>query len=236
MAALKKKKKGKVEEVCCRKISQLGMSLLLPVVVVGGYFVPLLGFIVLALITLFMVLSSQRGRFYCGWLCPMGAFHERVLSLVSLQRPIPPLFKSGWFRWLLFALMMGLMTLRLVNAGGGSIETASVFRFMWILSTSIAIGLGFYFKPRIWCTICPMGSMQGISSRNTYLLTVEEECVQCKKCLKVCPISTYPGGFKKDDGPAQIPSIECLRCSNCVANCPKKVLSFQGRLPEDTLN
>jgi len=128
--------------------------------------------------------------------------------------------------------MMGLMTLRLVTAGGDPRATGAVFRFMWILSTSMAIGLGIYFKPRIWCTICPMGSMQGISSSNTYLLTVDDSCVQCRKCQKVCPISTYPGSYKQEEGLAQIPSIECLRCSNCVANCPKKSLSFQDRLPD----
>lgn len=229
MAAGKKRKKGKIEEVCCRKNSQLLMAMLLPLVVVGGYFCPRLGFIVLGLITLFMVLASQRGRFYCGWLCPMGAFHERILSLVSLKRPIPSFFKSSWFRWLLFVAMMSLMTIRLVNAGGDIHATGSVFRFMWIVSTSIAIGLGFYFKPRIWCAICPMGSMQGISSMNTYLLTVDDNCVQCKKCQKVCPISTYPGDYKPENGSAQIPSIECIRCSNCVTNCPKKALSFCDR-------
>lgn len=229
MATPKKRKKGKIEEVCCRKLSQLLMALLLPIVVVGGYFCPRLGFIVLGLITLFMILASQRGRFYCGWLCPMGAFHERILSLVSLKRPIPAVLKSSWFRWALFVVMMGLMTFRLVQAHGDVLATGSVFRFMWIVSTSTAIGLGLYFKPRTWCVVCPMGLLQGVSSKNTYLLTVEETCVQCKKCQKVCPISTYPGAYKPDEGAAQIPSVDCLRCSNCVTNCPKKVLSFRDK-------
>lgn len=229
MATAKKKTKGKIEEICCRKISQLLMAALLPTVVIGGYFCPRLGFIVLGLITIFLVLASQRGRFYCGWLCPMGAFHERILSLVSLKRPIPLLFKTSWFRWLLFLVMMSMMGIRLVNAGGDVQATGSVFRFMWIVSTSVAIGLGFYFKPRIWCSICPMGSMQGVSSTNTYLLTVDESCIQCKKCQKVCPISTYPGSYKPETGSAYIPSIECLRCFNCITNCPKKSLSFSER-------
>ncbi|MEN8142554.1 MAG: 4Fe-4S binding protein [Thermodesulfobacteriota bacterium] len=221
------RKKSKFEEICCRKPSQFLMSLLLPLVVVGGYFCPRIGFVVLGLITIFMILASQRGRFYCGWLCPMGAFHERFLSLVSLHRPILPVFKSSWFRWLLFVLMMGLMSFRLFTAWGSPQAIGGVFRMMWILSTGIAIGLGLYFKPRVWCTVCPMGSMQGISSKNTYLLTVEDSCVQCKKCQKVCPISTYPGDFRQEEGFGRVPSIECLRCSNCVMNCPKKALSFQ---------
>ena len=226
----KSRRKGKIEEICCRNISQYLMALLLPLVIIGGYFCPRIGFTVLGLITIFLMLAGRKGRFYCGWLCPMGAFHERFLSRVSLKRPILPVFKSSWFRWLLFLAMMGLMLSRLYMAWGDSKEIGSVFRMMWILSTSLAIGLGIYFMPRIWCTICPMGSLQGVMSRNTYLLTVEESCVQCKKCQKVCPISTYPGDFKKDDRPGQVPSIECLRCSNCVMNCPKKALSFQDQL------
>jgi polyferredoxin len=229
MTSKKMNKKTKIEEICCRKYSQLLMALLLPVVVIGGYFAPRLGFIVLGLITLFMIIASRRGRFYCGWLCPMGAFHERFLSLVSLGRPILPVFKSSWFRWLLFVLMMGLMSFRLAMAWGDAGAVGDVFRAMWILSTGIAIGLGLYFKPRTWCTVCPMGSLQGVSSKNTYLLTVEESCIQCKKCQKVCPISTYPGAYRQEQGPGQVPSIECLRCSNCIMNCPKKALHFGDR-------
>lgn len=223
-------KRNNVKEICCRKASQIAMSLLLPLVVVGGYYHPILGFTVLALITVFMVLSSRRGRFYCGWLCPMGAFHERFLAKMSLHKPIPALFKSCWLRWVLFSVMMSFMASQLFLAWGDYHAVGDVFRTMWIISTGMAIVLGVYFKPRIWCSICPMGSMQGASSKNTYLLTVEDSCAQCKKCQKVCPVSTYPGSFKKDGVSGQVPSIECLRCSNCVENCPKKVLSFQDRL------
>jgi len=229
MTQKKVKRKSKIEEICCRKRSQLLMAFLLPVVVIGGYFCPRLGFIVLGLITVFMVIASKRGRFYCGWLCPMGAFHERFLSLVSLKKPILPVFKSSWFRWLLFTLMMTLMFSRLFMAWGNPLAVAGVFRMMWILSMGIAIGLGLYFMPRTWCAVCPMGSFQGISSKNTYLLTVEDSCVQCKKCQRVCPISSYPGLYKQEQGPGQLPSIECLRCSNCIMNCPKDALFFAGR-------
>ena len=224
----KVKKKSKVEEICCRKQSQLIMAFLLPVVVGGGYYYPLLGFIVLGLITIFMVIASHRGRFYCGWLCPMGAFHERFLSLVSFKKAILPVFKTSWFRWLLFALMMGLMFFRIYMAWGDAKEVGAVFRFMWIVSTGLAIGLGIYFIPRTWCAVCPMGSFQGISSKNTYMLTVDDACVECKKCRRVCPISTYPGAYRQEEGSALVPSIDCLRCSNCIVNCPKEALYFSN--------
>ncbi len=227
---MKKNTKSKIEETCCRNISQYLMTILLPLVIIGGYYCPRIGFTVLGLITIFMIIASQRGRFYCGWLCPMGAFHERILAKFSFKRPIPSLFKTSWFRWTLFTLMMGFMTSRLIVNWGDAIGTGGVFRTMWIVSMTLAIGLGFYFKPRVWCTICPMGSFQGVSSKNTYLLTVADTCIGCKKCFKVCPISTYPGSFRVEDGVGQVPSVECLRCSNCVVNCPKKSLSFQDKL------
>ncbi|MFC1512955.1 4Fe-4S binding protein [Thermodesulfobacteriota bacterium] len=224
------KRKNKIEEICCRNISQYLMSLLLPLVIVGGYFRPMLGFTVVGLIAVFLLLAGRRGRFYCGWLCPMGAFHERFLSWISFKRPILPVFKSSWLRWLFFVVMMCLMFTRLIFAWGDVEAVGAVFRMMWIISTSLAILLGIYFKSRIWCTICPMGALQGVVSKNTYLLTVSEDCKQCKKCERVCPISTYPGSFKKEGGTGQVPSIECLRCSNCVLNCPIKALSFHDRL------
>ncbi len=206
------------------------MALLLPLVVIGGYFCPRLGFTVLALITFFLVLASKRGRFYCGWFCPMGAFHERVLSHISLKRSILPVFKSSWFRWLLFILMMGLMCFSLFVAWGDAKALGDAFRRMWIISTGLAIGLGVYFRPRVWCSICPMGSLQGVSSRNTYLLSVSDDCIGCKICQQVCPIETYPGAYKEQ---GHVPSIDCLRCSNCIMNCPKKALAFLKNLPSN---
>ena len=226
------RRKNKHQEICCRKPSQWIMALFLPLVVIGGYFCPRLGFTVLALITFFLILASKRGRFYCGWFCPMGAFHERILSHFSLKKNILPVFKSSWFRWFLFILMMGLMCFNLFMAWGDSKAIGAAFRRMWIISTALAIGLGFHFKPRVWCSICPMGSLQGVSSRNTYLLTIAPECKECGLCQRVCPIETYPGAFKEQ---GYVPSIDCLRCSNCVMNCPKKALSFQDHLPANAL-
>lgn len=228
MKQKKNNRKSKVEEICCRKQSQLIMAVLLPIVVVGGYFYPMLGFIVLGLITIFMIIASKRGRFYCGWLCPMGAFHERILSQVSLEKKIPPVIKSNWFRWVLFSLMMGLMFSRLYMAWGDAKAVGAVFRLMWIVSTGLAIGLGIYYKPRTWCAVCPMGSFQGVSSKSTYILMVEENCIECKKCRRVCPISTYPAQYKKEKGVGLVPSIDCLRCSNCIVNCPKEALYFSN--------
>ncbi len=66
-------------------------------------------------------------------------------------------------------------------AWGDTRAVGAVFRLLWIVSTGF-IGLGIFYKPRTWCAVCPMGSFQGVSSKNTYLLLVEDNCiVNCPK-------------------------------------------------------
>lgn len=220
-------KKNPCKEKEYRMNIQLFMTLFLPFVIIGGYFYPLIGFTIVAMIMLFMTLANKRGRMYCGWLCPMGAFHERFLSEISLHKTISPMFRTTWFRWFVFITMMGFMTCRLTLAWGDAEAIGSVFQMMWTVSMTLAIALGVYFKARTWCVICPMGSLQGIFSKNTFRLHVAGDCVECGKCKQVCPISTYPGEFRNDTGDGEVPSIECLRCYNCVENCPKGSLLFK---------
>ncbi len=206
-----------------RKQFQWAMIPFIPFVIVGGYFWPYAGFSVVAMIGVFLVLSSLRGRMYCGWACPMGSFHERVLSWVSLKRDIPALCKKKWFRWMVFIAMMGLMSFRLILSGGDLEKLGAVFSMMWVISMSAAIVFGVIFKPRSWCSFCPMGTMQGVTGYGRYLLKIGEECRECGLCRRVCPIQTYPGSHKSD---GEIKSGECMRCFNCVENCPTKALSF----------
>ena len=215
--------KMRIKEKRYRKLSQLSLIVFLPMVIIGGYFYPYLGFIVVGLIFAFLVLAAFRGRFYCGWFCPMGSFHERILAFFSFKKEIPQLFRKSWFRWLVFAAMMALLTSRLIRAGTDPEKIADAFRFMWIVSTGIAILIGVVLKPRIWCRICPMASMQGLISKNTYLLKVGNECKECKLCQKVCPLSSAPFASKKM---GYLNSEECMRCFNCVENCPQKALTF----------
>ncbi len=213
----------KVREKAGRRTIQYFMAPLVPLVIVGGYFYPYLGYLALALMLTMIGLTFVKGRWYCGWLCAMGAFHERVTAKISLKREMPVLFKKTWFRALFFGLLMGLMTSRLLASGGEPAKIGAVFVMMWTVATTIAILFGLYYKPRSWCNFCPMASMQGLLAPNTNLLRVGAECKECGLCRKVCPIQTYPGAYKEQ---GVVPSLECMRCENCLLNCPKKALSL----------
>lgn len=217
------KKANKIREAKNRKNIQMFLAPLVPFVILGGLFQPYLGYVAITMMLLMMVLAGFKGRYYCGWICAMGAFYERILSLVSRKREMLPLFKAWWFKWLVFVLMMGLLTMRLVLSGGDPAEVGAVFVMMWTISTGFAILLGVGWKPRSWCSVCPMATFQGFFPARNYQLRVDDSCRQCGLCRKVCPIETYPGSFKSS---GVVDGKLCMRCGNCVENCPVKALSF----------
>jgi ferredoxin-type protein NapH len=213
----------KIKEARNRKNIQMLLVPLVPVIIIGGLFWPYLGYVAISMMLLMMITAVFRGRYYCGWICAMGAFHERVLSLVSRRKKMLPLFKAEWFKWLIFVLMMGLLAMRLFFSGGEPAEVGAVFVMMWAVSTGFAIFFGFGWKPRSWCSVCPMATFQGFFPARKFVLRVDESCKQCGLCQKVCPIETYPGSFKEA---GVVNGNLCMRCGNCVENCPVNALSF----------
>ena len=132
----------------------------LPLIVIGGLFYPLLGYLVVAMMAVFLTLSVFRGRYWCWNLCPRGAFLDIVLSKFSINRPMPRYFVKQWFRWLIFVLFISFIVFRIFHTGWNPIAIGVVFVSMCILTTIISIILGIITKHRGWCAICPMGTLQ----------------------------------------------------------------------------
>lgn len=132
----------------------------LPVIVIGGLFIPALGYLVVAMMAALIVMSFFRGRYWCGHLCPRGAFLDIVLSKISIHRPLPKIFVTQGFRWAVFIIFMSFLIFRIMRTGGNIMAIGSVFVGMCILTTVISIILGIPTKHRGWCAICPMGTLQ----------------------------------------------------------------------------
>jgi polyferredoxin len=140
--------------------SQLVMVWLLPIILIGGLFYPLIGYLVAAMMAFFLPLSLFKGRFWCRRLCPRGAFLDIVLSKVSANKPLPKIFLKQWFRWLIFILFISFLIFRIIKSGGNLIIVGSIFVSMCLLTTAISVIIGLFKKHRGWCAICPMGTIQ----------------------------------------------------------------------------
>lgn len=142
------------------KKTQIMMIWFLPIIVIGGLFYPLIGYLVVAMMAFFLPLSLFKGRYWCRHLCPRGAFLDIVLSKVSANKPLPRVFLKQWFRWLIFISFISFLIFRIIHSGGNLVMIGSVFVSMCLLTTIISILIGLSRKHRGWCVICPMGTMQ----------------------------------------------------------------------------
>lgn len=132
----------------------------LPMIVIGGLFYPLLGYLVIAMMAFFLTLSFFRGRYWCWHLCPRGAFLDIVMSKASPQKKNPRLFMKRWFRWLVFTLLMGFVAWRITASGGNRLAIGFVFVMMCGITTVFSVIIALFTRHRGWCAICPMGTLQ----------------------------------------------------------------------------
>ncbi len=208
-------------------IRRITQWIVLPIffITVGlGWKYPLLGFSVPLVMIVGLVGSFFNGRFVCGNLCPRGAFLDRVMSRFVKRRPMPALFYKMSFRIPVFVGLMGLMLLRILLKPGDIYHWGYVFWVMCVVTSVLGVVLAVLFRPRGWCTFCPMGTMQNlVGGGKNQLLINADKCVECKLCERVCPIGIPIVSYKKN---GQILDRDCLKCSECVFVCPKKALSW----------
>lgn len=105
--------------------------------------------------------AKGKGKIHCAKYCPRGSFFQKFLSQISLRNNLPAKIKTDTFRYALIILMLTLMFVSLYQAGMDIKKISfTIFRFM-LVSTIVGIFMGIIYKPRSWCTICPMGTITG---------------------------------------------------------------------------
>ncbi|MGQ9584556.1 MAG: 4Fe-4S binding protein, partial [Anaerolineae bacterium] len=102
------------------------------------------------------------------------------------------------------------------------------YRLAWlygmVLLGVVALNLA---VPRFWCRyLCPLGGFLGVLSKAGLVRrTVNERCIGCDACVRVCPTGTIQPerGYRSDPG-------ECTMCLECLAACPVDAIAFPARL------
>ncbi|MFC1736815.1 4Fe-4S binding protein [Candidatus Hydrogenedentota bacterium] len=124
------------------------------------------------------------------------------------------------------------MVFRVSQNPASAYHWGRVFWVMCVVTTGTGVILGILIHQRSWCAFCPMGTMQSALGGKKSLLQIDtEQCIECGKCEKVCPIDLAII-VHKESGVMTDP--DCLKCPECIAACPQEALSWPTEEQEVT--
>jgi ferredoxin-type protein NapH len=165
-------------------------------------------------LSIVLLLTIVFGRFFCGYLCPVGTVQE-----IASHAPVP---KVNWRQkkvfmavravfFVVFLLMAFLLSASLLAWFGirdffSLLLTTGTVVFIGVLLLSMTV-----YRP--FCRlICPYGLLLSLGAwKGLFKLQRTDACIECKKCEKACPTDEA----KRDDGKA-----ECYLCGRCTEVCP----------------
>jgi polyferredoxin len=174
-----------------------------------------------------LILTVVFGRFFCGWVCPMGAVIELldfILKPIRKRNPFGKHLQSLEKKLIEFPpswILLGAVVITLFF-------TPPVLQYLhpniWIIRIFSLSNLGLTFlgilvlfslhSRRFWCTtLCPLGALYGLlSSLSLFKLSIYK-CSVCERC-NACPMNAAQYEEKN------ILGHQCILCFDYEASCP----------------
>lgn len=232
-----------------RKLTLISALLLFPIII--WYFSPYIiimgafqGIINGSFIVFLAMLigSIFFGRFFCGYLCPMGGMQECTM-LINDKKP-----KQGWRNnikyviwtvWIIVVITAFIfrnhkIVIDFFYLTDHGISVSRIYDYVIYYGVILLVFVpAVIFGKRIFCHyFCWMAPFMVIGSKIGNLLHIKvlkltadkDVCINCHMCDKSCPMSLNVAEKVKS---GTMYDNECILCGACVDSCPKRAIKYK---------
>lgn len=185
--------------------------------------------------------SIFLGRAFCSWLCPTAMIQDQLINARSKRVNVK---KIAWIKYLFW--VPWVVTILFMFKRSGGIQSVDFFYqtemgvSLTRLEDSFIYGgivvlffiLSMVFGRRASChTICWMAPFMILGKKLGEILKTPSlrlkrkpsECISCKKCTQVCPMSLEVENMAKN---IKLSESNCILCGKCVEACPNGTLKI----------
>jgi uncharacterized protein with FMN-binding domain len=177
-----------------------------------------------ALTSSILLTSLFFGRFFCGFICPIGALQD-FFTFIGNRLNIKKIAVKNKIHKKLILLKYFVFISALVLSIFGLGRLISPYS-PWLAFLNISMGLSFTLGtyilitilvlslvvPRIFCRyLCPLGAFQSLwYAAGFFKVKNSSNCKSCNYCLKECPVEIKSPHESREVSP------ECINCLKCV--------------------
>lgn len=184
--------------------------------------------------TLIVISSFFLGRWFCGYVCPIGTIQELIYStrgpktrfrqLISYKtHRVLNVVKYIIFSFTAIAAFFSVQYLYMKFCPILAIGHIQTITITGILILVVIVAGGFFIE-RLWCRyLCPYAALMNIFQKIADLLKIKRykifrnihASINCFNCVNYCPMNIDIGYLE------QISDLNCIKCMRCVRQCSK---------------
>lgn len=191
-----------------------------------GYSVPI---VFVAIFVSMVVMSIIGNKFFCGWVCPIGAIQELVhrVPLPARLKKKLPFGVTNTMRVTLFLAFIAIVAI----AGVSIYDYFNPFELLhWHFTVNLTIVFGavlvaalFIFRPFCY-VICPLGLITWVLEHIAVIKVKVDKniCTECDICVEESPCPSVRAILDR-----KLSKPDCHACGRCVESCPEGALKFR---------
>ncbi|MBD5458244.1 MAG: 4Fe-4S binding protein [Lachnospiraceae bacterium] len=194
---------------------------------------------------LLFLLSIPFGRLFCAYLCPAGGLQECAFAVKERS---PKQGRRLWIKYGIWAVWMGTVIFCYFHSGGivavdflfetehgisvSSLQSYIIYYGILCLVLIPALVCGKRAFCHYFCWMAPFMVLGTKLRKFLHLPGLHiraekpEQCINCGKCAKVCPMSV---DVVQEVKSGEIRSAECIQCGACIDNCPRSILKYEKK-------